>query len=54
MQFPSAFWATLQRFQMNSQVIDQLLSRESVTLQDVLNEENIVQEIRNQNGKLIN
>lgn len=53
MQFPNAFWATLQRFQLNSQVIDQLLSRESLTIQDVLNEENIVQEVRNQNSKLL-
>lgn len=53
MQFSSAFWATLQRFQMNSHVVDQLLSREDITLEDVLNEDMVVQEVRNQNQKLI-
>jgi hypothetical protein len=53
MQFSGAFWATLQRFQMNNHAIDQLLSKEGTTLSDVLNDDMVIQEIRNQNPKLI-
>ena len=48
MQFGGAFWATLQRFQMNSHAIDQLLAKEETTLEDVLNDDNVIQETKNQ------
>ena len=53
MQFSGAFWATLQRFQMSSHAIDNLLSREDTTLEDVLNDDSVITEIRSQNQKLI-
>lgn len=53
MQFGGAFWATLQRFQMGNHAIDQLLSQEETTLEDVLNDENILTEFRIQNQKLL-
>jgi hypothetical protein len=53
MQFSGAFWATIQRFQMNSHAIDTLLSREETKLEDVLNDEMVIQEMRNQNSKLL-
>lgn len=53
MQFSGAFWATLQRFQMNNHAIENLLSKEGATLAEVLNEDMVIQEIRNQNSKLI-
>jgi len=53
MQFSGAFWATLQRFQMNSHAIDSLLSREETTLEDVLNDDTVIQEMRSQNQKLV-
>lgn len=52
MQFSGAFWATLQRFNMNSHAIDQIISKEDAKLEDVLNEDTVVQEVRNQNQKL--
>ncbi|OMJ85568.1 hypothetical protein SteCoe_13115 [Stentor coeruleus] len=53
MQFSGAFWATLQRFQMNNHAIENLLSKDGTTLAEVLNEDMVIQEIRNQNSKLI-
>jgi hypothetical protein len=53
MHFGGAFWATLQKFHMNTHAIDQLLSQEGTTLKDVLNDDNVVQEVRNQNQKLL-
>ena len=46
-----AFWAAIRGFNMNSHALDSLLSEESTTLEDVLNEENIIQEAKNQNSK---
>lgn len=43
------FW----NFHFNSSGIDTLLSKEDVTLQDVLDDENILQECKTQNNKLI-
>ena len=53
MHFSGAFWATLQRFQMNSHAIDQLLSKEETTIIDILNDDSIIQETRSQNAKLL-
>jgi hypothetical protein len=53
MQFSGAFWAAIRGFQMNSHAIDSLLSEEGTTLINVLDDENVVQEMRNQNGKLL-
>ena len=53
MQFGGAFWATLQRFHMSNHAIDQLLTQEGTTLIDVLNDENVIQEMKNQNQKLL-
>ena len=53
MQFGGAFWAAIRGFQMNSHAIDTLLSQEDTTLTDVLNDDNVVQEMKNQNQKLL-
>lgn len=37
---------------MNSHAIDQIISKEDAKLEDVLNEDTVVQEVRNQNQKL--
>ena len=53
MQFGGAFWAALRGFQMNSHAIDNLLSQEDTCLTDILNDDNVVQEMKNQNPKLL-
>lgn len=53
MQFGGAFWAAIRGFQMNSHAIDALLSQEDTTLPDVLSDDNVVQEMKNQNQKLL-
>ena len=50
--FGGAFWNTLRNYR-NSQAFDDLLAREDVTLALVLDDEDVVQELRNQNPKLL-
>lgn len=54
MQFTGAFWAAIRGFQMNSHSLETLLSQEGTTTQSLLNDENVIQETRNQNSKLMN
>ena len=50
--FNGAFWNTLRNYR-NSQAFDEMLAREDVTLSLVLDDEDVVQELRNQNPKLL-
>ncbi|OMJ87252.1 hypothetical protein SteCoe_11101 [Stentor coeruleus] len=52
MHFGGAFWQTFKGFQMNSNSFDQLLTKEALTLAEVLDDDNVIQELRNQNIKL--
>ena len=53
MQFSGAFWETLHRFQVRNHELDQLLSNPETTLEEVLSQTSIIQEIRGQNQKLL-
>jgi hypothetical protein len=50
--FSGAFWNNLRSYR-NSQAFDELLSKPEVTLEQVLDDEDVVQEMKNQNPKLI-
>lgn len=50
--FSGAFWGNLRNFR-NSQAFDELLSKPETTLEQVLDDEDVVQELKNQNPKLI-
>ncbi|OMJ77505.1 hypothetical protein SteCoe_22902 [Stentor coeruleus] len=54
MQLNGAFWAAIRGFQMNSHSLEALLSQDETTTQSLLNDENVIQETRNQNPKLMN
>jgi hypothetical protein len=53
MQFGGAFWATFRGFQASSHAFDQLLANESTEIFEVLEDDNVIQELKNQNSKLI-
>lgn len=50
--FNGAFWSALQGYR-SSQGFEELLAREDVTLGQVLDEEDVVQEMKSQNQKLL-
>lgn len=50
--FSGAFWGNLRNFR-NSQAFDELLSKPDVTLEQVMDDEDVVQEMKNQNPKLL-
>ncbi|OMJ91474.1 hypothetical protein SteCoe_5960 [Stentor coeruleus] len=52
MHFGGAFWQTFKGFQFSSHSFDQLFTNENTTLSDVLDDENVIQEMKNQNSKL--
>ena len=53
MQFGGAFWQTFRGFPIPSHAFDQLLKDESTDIYQVLDDENVIQELKNQNSKLI-
>lgn len=50
--FTGAFWNNLRSYR-NSQAFDELLSKPDVTFEQVLDDEDVVQEMKNQNPKLL-
>ena len=50
--FSGAFWGNLRNFR-NSQAFDELLSKPETTLDQVLDDEDVVQEMKNQNPKFL-
>jgi len=50
--FSGAFWTTFRGFQ-SSEAFEELLSQENVTLSEVLDDDEVIQECKNQNPKLI-
>ena len=53
MQFGGAFWETFRGFNLSSYSFDSLFSKESITLAEVLNDDNLIQELKSQNSKLL-
>lgn len=53
MQFGGAFWQTFRGFNMPSQAFDQMLENDSTHIFEVLDDENTIQELKNQNSKLL-
>ena len=53
MHIGGAFWQTFKGFTMSSHSFDQLFASPSTTLCDVLNDDNVIQELKNQNSKLL-
>jgi hypothetical protein len=53
MHFGGFFWQTFGRFQASSHAFDQLLSKEDTSIYEVLEEDHVLQELKNQNSKLI-
>ena len=53
MQFGGAFWETLHRFQVRNHELDNLLSNPETTIEEILDESSIIQEMRGQNQKLL-
>jgi len=52
MQFGGMFWQTFRGFQ-TSNSINQLLDKGEATLSEVLDDDNVIQEMKNQNQKLV-
>lgn len=50
--FSGAFWNNLRSYR-NSQAFDDLLSKPDITLGQVLDDEDVVQEMKSQNPKLL-
>lgn len=46
------FWSTFRNFQ-NSSALDEILDKETTTLTDVLNDDEVIQEMKNHSQKLI-
>lgn len=53
MQFGGVFWQTFRGFQASSHAFDTLLSNENTTVFEVIDDDNVIQELKNQNSKLI-
>ena len=50
--FGGSFWNSFKGFQ-TSQAFEELLDKPETTLSDVLDDEDVIQELKNQNRKLI-
>ena len=50
MFFGGAFWS---QFQRDSRAFEELLKKEGVTLTEILDQEDVVQEMKNQNPNLL-
>jgi hypothetical protein len=53
MQFGGVFWQTFKGFQASANTLNQLLDKENTSLSEVLDDENVIQEMKSQNQKLI-
>jgi hypothetical protein len=53
MQLGGIYWQNFRNFPMPLNSFDQLFSNDSVSLLEVLDDDNVVQELKNQNSKLI-
>lgn len=50
--FGGSFWATFRGFQ-GSSALDEILDKEETTLSQVMDEDDALQELKNQNQKLV-
>ena len=53
MQFGGIFWQAFKGFHAASQAFEQLLSDPSTEIPEVLDDDNVIQELKNQNSKLL-
>ena len=53
MHIGGAFWQTFKGFTMSSHSFDQLFTNPDTSIYNVLDDDNVIQELKNQNTKLI-
>lgn len=53
MQFGGVFWQTFRGFANTANTLNQLLDKENTTLDEVLDDDNVIQELKSMNQKLI-
>ena len=53
MQFGGVFWQTFRGFANSANTLNQLLEKENTSIYEVLDDENVIQELKSMNQKLI-